>query len=460
MSFDAYESFAADLIARAKIPGAAVAIARDGKLVYERGFGRRDAAGSPVTPDTRFGLGSVTKSFPCLCVMQLAEAGKLSPDDPVTRHLPEFRLPPASADLTPRVAIHHFMTHSAGFPPEPALLHARAASVCADPDFPRMQPKPLGVPDDVCSFERVETYEELMSLIARQGWAALGAPGHVISYSNEGYVLLARIVERVSGQPFLAYLQRHVLDPLGLARTGLYRRDTAPLQPETIPFAQASGEVFPSPAWWDQGQMYGNGGLKSTVGDLLRYLELYRVDSPLLSRAGVARMTAPHQPIPTGGGYGYGFRIAEAPRGHKVVEHSGGNKGVATHVVLLPEVGLSAVALTNLANAPAKDLAYGLINVELGLAPDKPWADFPRAELHEGGRYEGTYEGRPGTFMRVSVDGSELVLDVAGTTLRARPYADDRFVVESTGSQVAFLTDERGRVWAAHMDLRTHRKVS
>ena len=133
MSFDAYETFAADLIARGKIPGAAVAVARNGDLLYERGFGRRDAAGSPVTPDTRFGLGSVTKSFPCLCLMQLAEAGKLSPDDPVTGWLPEFRLPAPSAEYTPLVRIHHFMTHSAGIPPEPALLHARAASICADP---------------------------------------------------------------------------------------------------------------------------------------------------------------------------------------------------------------------------------------------------------------------------------------------------------------------------------------
>lgn len=459
MRFDAFERFAVDLIDRAKIPGAAVALARNGELIYQRGFGRRDAAGSPVTPDTRFGLGSVTKSFPCLCVMQLAEAGKLSPDDPVVRHLPEFGLPPASADLTPRVTIHSFMTHSAGFPPEPALLHARAASICADPDFPRMQPKPLGVPEDVRGYERVETYEELMALIKRQEWRALGPPGKVISYSNEGYVLLARIVERVSGRPFPDYLQRNVLDCLGMTRTGLYRRDTPPREPETIPFAQASGEVFPSPAWWDQGRMYGNGGLKSTVGDLVKYLDVYRTDSPLLSWAGVARMTAPHQPIPTGGHYGYGFRIAEAPGGHKVVEHSGGNKGVATHVVLLPDVGLSAVALTNLANAPADDLAAGLINVGLGLAPETSWVDFPRAELRDGARFEGTYEGRPGTFTRVALDGGELVLDAPGASLRARPYADDRFLVESTGSQVAFLSED-GRVWALHMDLRTHRKVS
>src|SRR6185369_366386 len=89
-----FEAFAEDVIAKGQIPGVAVALAHDGETVYEHGFGHRDAAGSlPVTPDTRFGLGSVTKSFPALAIVQLEEAGKLSVNDPVTRWLPEFRLP-------------------------------------------------------------------------------------------------------------------------------------------------------------------------------------------------------------------------------------------------------------------------------------------------------------------------------------------------------------------------------
>src|SRR5262249_31140444 len=154
-----------------------------------------------------------------------------------------------------------------------ALLHARAASVVADPDLDRMHPRPLGVPANIRDFEQIASYEDLMALMARQDWAALGPPGRVISYSNEGYVLLAAIVERASGQPFRVYLQQHVLDPLGMSRTGLYTRATPPLEPEVVPFAvdtrSGTREVFGSPAWWDQGTMYGNGGLKSTTRDLL-----------------------------------------------------------------------------------------------------------------------------------------------------------------------------------------------
>src|SRR5207245_2146033 len=175
---------------RSQIPAAAVALAKDGEVVYERGFGHRDAAATlPVTPDTRFGLGSVTKSFPALCICQIEEAGKLSIADPVVKWLPEFRLPRAEDVRYPgEIAIHHFLTHSAGIPPEPALISARANSIAADPDYHRFHPPPLGMPD-VSAMERVETYEQLMALMARQSWRALGPPGRVLSYCNEGYVL-------------------------------------------------------------------------------------------------------------------------------------------------------------------------------------------------------------------------------------------------------------------------------
>src|SRR5204863_9291274 len=168
------------------------------------------------------------------------------------------------------------------------------------------------------ALERVETYEELIALMARQEWSVLGPPGRVLSYSNEGFVLLAAIVERASGQSFPDYLREHVLDPIGMTRTGLYTRAPPPLEPEVVPFALDSRDgkrdVFASPAWWDQGQMYGNGGLKSTTRDLLRYLELYRDGGVvhgrrLLSAGGVAQMTTPHMPIATGGSYGYGLQI-------------------------------------------------------------------------------------------------------------------------------------------------------
>jgi CubicO group peptidase (beta-lactamase class C family) len=467
-----FEALAKDVIAQGQIPGAAVALAYNSEVVYEHGFGHRDAdARLPVTPDTRFGLGSVTKSFPALAIIQLEEAGTLKVTDPVVRWLPEFRLPRAEdARDVPEITIHHFLTHTSGIPPEPSLLHARAASICADPDLDRMHPRPMGVPANIRDFERVSTYEELIGLMARQDFAALGPPGRAISYSNEGYVLLAAIVERASGQPFPAYLQEHVLDPLGMTRTSLYTAQTPPLEPEVIPFAvdtrRGTREVFPSPAWWDQGQMFGNGGLKSTTRDLLRYLEVYRTGGTshgqrIVTAAGVEKMTTPHQPIPPGGSYGYGLRIVEAPGGLKAIEHGGGNKGVATHVVMVPEAGLTAVALTNLANAPASKLAYGAINAYRGLAPETPWEVFPEHAVEPGtlSRFVGTYQGQPGTMAQVSERDGTLIVDLGGAQNPARPYAERAFYIEATDDAIRFLEDDTGDVWAVAVGLRTFPKI-
>lgn len=464
-----YERFAADLVERSGITAAAVAVAKDGRTLYERGFGHRDAAGTlPVTPDTRFGVGSVTKSFPALCIAQLAEAGALSVDDPVTKWLPAFQLP-RNPEYTPRVRIHHFLTHTSGIPPEPALFHARAASVCADPDWPRMYPKPLGVPEDVCGLERIATYDELMALMARQDWTALGPPGYVLSYCNEGFVLLATIVERATGRSFAEYLQTNVLDPVGMARSGLYDTHTPPHEPEVVPAAvDAHGgkrEVFPSPVWWDQGKMWGNGGLKSTTADLLRYLEIYRTGGTVdgrrvLSADGIARMTAPHAPIPAGGHYGYGLQIGQTPNGLRTVGHGGGNKGVATQVLAVPEAGLTAVVLTNLVNAPAGKLTQALLNGALGLAPATPWATFPRHPLtaEQTARFAGRYAGQPGTVVEVRPRGGELEVDLGEATHVARPFAADAFVVEALEQPLRFL-ERDGRVWALATSLRVHRRV-
>lgn len=460
-----FQDFAAELIARSGITAAAVALARDGEVVLSRGFGHRDAAGArPVTSDTRFGLGSVTKAFPALAVMQLEDDGTLSVHDPVTRWLPRFQLPADPAN-TARVSVHHLLTHASGIPPEPALLHARAASICADPDLTRMHPRPLGIPDGVEQLEQIESYDELMALMARQRWRVLAEPGRVLSYSNEGYVLLAAIIERASGEQFPDYLRRRVLEPLGMSRSGLYDRHTPPLEPEVVPAAVdtrgGTREVFASPAWWDQGKMFGNGGLKSTAADLLRYLEIYRTGGEshgrrVVSPAGIAKMTAPQAEIATGGWYGYGLRVDDVPGMGRIVEHGGGNKGVATHVLVVPERGLTAVALTNLANAPAAKLAYGVVNAYLGARPDAPWRSYPEYAPARGSlrRYVGRYAGQPGVVVEVVERAGALHIEVAGTSNRARPYAAGSFLIEATEEPVRFLDDDRG-VWAMAMGLRT-----
>lgn len=193
-------AFAGGVREQNAVPGLAVAVGREGVEVYAAGFGEREiGAGAPVTPDTVFGVASVTKSFTALAVMQLHEAGKLSVDDPVTRYLPEFRTPDAEA--TRAITLHHFLTHTAGFPPLPSRFFAFARSAEGDAAAG-------GKPSWAADHAPIDTYEDLMDYLAEGGYMMLGAPGKRFSYCNEGFALLGAIIARVSGQPYEEYVKR------------------------------------------------------------------------------------------------------------------------------------------------------------------------------------------------------------------------------------------------------------
>ena len=109
--WEAYEGYVHGLLERHGAPGMSVAVARDGEIVYQHGFGHRDLeAGLPNTPTTVHGIGSITKSFTGVAIMQLQERGLLSVNDPVARYLPEFRIK-ADADTARKMTIHDFLTH-------------------------------------------------------------------------------------------------------------------------------------------------------------------------------------------------------------------------------------------------------------------------------------------------------------------------------------------------------------
>ena len=461
----AFEAYAREVAAKAQIPGMAVAVAHQGETVYEGGFGYRDAEqGLEATADTVFGIGSVTKSFTALAVMQLADAGKLSVNDPVVKWLPEFRLRrPGYEGIT----VHHFLTHSSGLPPDPALLHARAASMQRDPDVERLAGMEL--PPGFASMKTISTYEELLELMAGLDFDLLGPPGRYFSYSNEGYALLQGIVERAGGESFIPYLREHVWEPLGMTRTGTQAEARERFANVTTLYARRrEGDedlVFASPAWHDIGRIYGNGGLASTVQDLVHYLEVYRNQgraggTRVLSARAAEQMTAPHIAIPTGGFYGYGLRAVPDYHGIKLVEHGGGNKGIAAQVCVAGETAVAV--LTNLTAAPAVRVALGAVNALVGLPLDTRPQVFPEYECETGQLecYAGTYRGDRSTA-RFYLEDGVLYREMQGRTMPARPYAEDAVVVGRGDAEmpVRFLRDEQGDVGAAAFGLRIYPKV-
>ena len=460
-------NFTRETMAIHGIPAVALAVAEGGRESFAVGFGTREYGQSaPVTPDTIFGVASVTKGVTALAIMQLAEVGKLAVDDPVTRYLPAYRTPDAAGARATTIA--HFLTHTAGLPPLPARFFALARATAGDPYA-------AAPPAWVADHAPLDSADDLLAFIGGYDFAPLGAPGARFSYSNEGFALLGAIVERVGGLPYATYVRERILAPLGMERSTFDREALPPGAALATFHVLRDGPHGRRPLPAPQGNYtplwYAAGGLNSTARDLLRYLELFRTGGTsggvrLLSEAGIAAMVAPR----TAGGapgafYGYGLGIVLRYGGTWLVQHGGGSKGIAAHILVAPARDYAAVALTNLAEVPAEQLALAPLNKIL----DHPLA--ARVAAHEETTYPsrflarcvGVYRGGEGQEIAGDLTGGRLVVSIGGQTHPARPVGDDGFVIDGpTGeSYLQFLLpDADGPAWAVRSGSRIVPRVA
>lgn len=324
----------------AAAPGGVLAVSRHGRLLAQRAVGLAQVeAGMALQATTRLPIGSITKQFTCAALLLLADEGRLALDDSVGRWLPG--LPSAQQAPTLRQA----MTHTAG----------------------------IRCYLDQWMFDGYRTLEAGVpwALQGRQQTANF-APGTASCYSNGGYLLLTRVVERAAGVPLGRFLHERVFAPLGLLATRL----PASRWPLEIGVAQAYLRARhadehgwrPAPAMTEE--LFGDGGMVSSAGDLLRWAQALREGFAGLSvqRLGLAP------------GYGFGL-ITEHWRGRRVVQHAGGLPGANSALLMLPDDGLDIVALFN-RPAPATELALKLAEAVLGdTLPPAPPA--PRAAAHQ-----------------------------------------------------------------------------
>ena len=318
-------------------PALAYGLIVDGELVAAKAFGTANrATGLAATPETRFRIASMTKSFTALAVLKLRDEGKLSLDDRVSRWIPEtanWRGP--TSDSEP-LRVRHLMTHSAGFP--------------EDNPWGDQQ---LGITD-----------AELNAWL-RQGVPFSTAPGTAYEYSNYGFALLGRIVQNVAKRPYRDYLEKEILAPLGMVNSTL--EPTA----STAVGYRPNGSAEPSLRHGAFGAM---GGLVTTTRDLARYiafqLDAYPprdgADSGPVRRASRREMQTLWRYSGTqavgaqirGGGYGYGLRIVhDCAFGH-VVSHGGGLPGFGSNMTWLPEHGIGILSMTNLTYSGPASAAY------------------------------------------------------------------------------------------------------
>jgi D-alanyl-D-alanine carboxypeptidase len=292
--------------------GLSLAIARDGKIIFAKGYGYRSLEPrEPVNVDTPFAIGSVTKQFVCACIFILADEGKLSVHDPVAKYYPDLT---RAKDIT----LYELMTHTSGYP-----------------DY-----YPLDFVDRRMMQET--TADKVIHEYA--GGKLDFEPGSRWSYSNTGYTILGRVVEKVSGEPLSTFLQKRIFAPLDMPHSSFVPRQDQPgLARGYTAFAIGPPEVarVESEGWLDAA-----GGIYSTPTDLARW-DLALVSGKVLKAESYQLMTTPRR-LTNGKNtnYGCGLSIADV-NGETILAHSGAVSGFLAFNSMVPRTKSAVVLLSN-----------------------------------------------------------------------------------------------------------------
>jgi CubicO group peptidase (beta-lactamase class C family) len=375
------ESFIFEKMAETKLPGLSAAAISGDKIVWERGLGFRDlASGLPATPHTLYGIGSITKSFTAIAILQLAEGGKLSLDDPVEKFLP-ISLRPSEEPIL----IRHLLSHSSGIP---ALGYAEAVIRAVTGAGGKSLP--------------IATASDILTFMADAGEWTVARPGERWFYLNEGYVLLGAMVERCCGVPYEDYVREHILRPLGMERS-FFRKEEVEGDPDAATPYVITREGERRPSTYPYGGIFADGGLISNAWDLSRYVAMYLnlgelQGTRVLSEESIKAMGTPCVQEPFQGpfgeeGYGLGLMIFPNFLGRKLLCHGGSVEVSTAWMGFVPEERVGIVLLANGSGYPMSQLGmYGLA-ILVGEAPDElPFARWERTLSELTGTYE-TYKG-------------------------------------------------------------------
>ena len=325
-------------------PGAAVLVVSNGQAVFRRGYGVTDLRSlHPIDSATNFRLASFTKQFTAACIMLLVHDGKLHYDDHLTDVLPEF---PAYGKP---IMIRNLLNHTSGLPDYEDLLTAQ---------FPN-------TPDD-----QVPQIHDagVLKLLEQQTKPKFPA-GSKWDYSNSGYVVLAQIVERVSGKSFGQFLHERIFTPLKMTNTLAYEKGK-----NEVPH-RAYGHTKSPEGWRETDQSstsatLGDGGIYSSIDDLEKWDRALR-EHTLLSAAEMQPALTPVQP--TGGpatspegpvSYGFGWFL-NPYKGHQRMWHDGETMGFLTTIQRFPDDKLTVIVLANRVDVDPKALALKVADLYL-----------------------------------------------------------------------------------------------
>jgi CubicO group peptidase (beta-lactamase class C family) len=437
-----------------KASSASVAVLDDGKVVYSEGFGMADRENSlPVTTNTIFNMGSISKTFVSAAVMILVDEGKVELDAPVVRYLPEFKMEdPRYQDITVRMLLNH----ASGMPGTPYANNN--------------------------GYEYFSgTNEQTLEYLARSHLKA--APGETAPYCNDGFILAEMLVASVSGLDYIGFLTGKALKPLSLDRTGTGIADRG--DPDYAAFyLPDTGKELPA----EIVSCIGAGGLSSTPEDLVRFGDSFCGGKKVLSEGSIAEMIK-EQPSAFARAameevglnpemhYGLGFDLVEvdyyAEKGIKVVGKGGDTDQYHCMLLSVPGSRISVAVMEAGQGSSAQAVAFevldsvleakGLMRKEEARVSAPPQAQPIPAEYQA---FAGSYCGNKNS-VRLSFDPAsnkaEIVIIKGGAASAPQPmtYRDGFFYMKngtllklvSVGGRYCILVEEWGKAYMAYQQL-------
>ncbi len=403
-------------------PGGALVIIQDNTLIHKSYYGMANLEYAvPITPNTVFKLASVSKQFVAFAICMLAEQGKISLDDDIRKYIPEMH------DFGYTITIRQLLNHTAGF-------RDTMGSLClAGWDL-----------NDVIK------YEHLLTLALIQKGLNF-EPGSEHLYSNTGYVLLAEIVNRVSGEPFPTWGKTNILEPLEMS-SSIIREDYTEMIPQrAYGYTMGrDGKYHTNPDSW---AMIGPSGMYSTIEDMAKWT--INFDQQQVGGQEVFNRMFQQGKLNNGKiiSYASGLEITDY-RGTKTIGHGGGGQGFTTFVLYLPEYHFSMIVLYN-TDYNVYKTTNDIVDVYLGdklqsLAAPKQ-GDNMNMEVEVSAdkldKYIGTYKVFQGLYITISRDGNQLMaLETNKNIQPIKALSETEFHLDSWNQSLIFNIDNRGEV--------------
>jgi CubicO group peptidase (beta-lactamase class C family) len=426
-------------------PGCALAVLKDGKVIYQRGYGCANLEhGTPITPSSVFHIASISKQFTAMSVLLLAQKGKLSLDEDIRKHLAEV------PDFGRVITIRHLVHHTSGLRNRQDLLAMAGWRLEGD----------------------LISKEHMLDLISHQKELNFN-PGDEYLYCNMGYDLLAEIVARVSRQSFAAFAEANIFKPLGMTNTHFHDDLRRIVRNRAFAYGPVGSNSFEN--LFENDSVVGGAGIYSTVEDLAKWVNNF--DHGQVGGPEVLKQMHEQGVLNSGhtNRYAFGLFIDEY-KGMKLVEHGGGSGGYESHILRLPDQKVAVIVLGNLITIDAAQLSrqvgdivvFGAPSQKLAGSQEQESPPFPgtRVSLDKLDAYCGMYELKLGVFGTVTREGDRLYIEATGAPkVELWPENQNTFLIKEDGSRVSFERDDRGEVHRftlqrkskdANSDMSTH----